>query len=594
MRKRTCVAVCALLATIVPSVSVTAADVVPGEILVKFKPGATDRLAQQTVSARGAEVLYTSPYAGFRKVRVRRAALTERVIEQLRRNPWVEYAVPNSIAHAHFSPNDGYYPYQWHFDDERSGGNPYGGANGGGINLEPAWDISTGSGVVVAVLDTGVAYENYGSKYLRAPDLVNTLFVPGWDFANNDSHPNDDHSHGTHVTGTIAQSTNNTTGVAGVAFNCSIMPVKVLNSNGEGTLQWLVDGIHYAVDHGADVINMSLGWPPGYDPGQPLKDALDYAYDNGVTVVCSSGNDSSGTVSYPAAYPTTLAVGATRYDEMRAYYSNYGTQLDLMAPGGQLIDPETEKPFDQNGDGYGDGVLQNTFDPTTRNPKSFSYWFFSGTSMAAPHVSGVAALLIARGVATPDDVRYALESSAEDKGAAGWDSMYGWGLVDAYAALTAPLNYSSTDGDLVSFEQQEVFPPFTAVLISKEDVAGEGVEYQFALGGFGETDINIGATSSATNLAAYETYTLTFTNTSVDDFYNIMVYVKTGAGETIYQSGYLALMPGNSADWHLDLTGIPNLNDVREIGFGLKAYIGQGFGLADEMRVRVKQKPNVL
>ncbi|MDP2899061.1 MAG: S8 family peptidase [bacterium] len=587
MRKRTCIAVCALLATIVPSVSVTAVEVVPGEILVKFKPGATDRLAQQTVSARGADVLYTSPYAGFRKVRVRRAALTERVIEQLRRNPWVEYAVLNSIAHAHWSPNDSYYPYQWHFDDERLGANPYGGANGGGIRLEPAWDISTGSGVVVAVLDTGVAYENYGSTYLRAPDLVYTLFVAGWDFANNDSHPNDDHSHGTHVTGTIAQSTNNGIGVAGVAYNCSIMPVKVLNSNGQGTLEWLADGIYYAVDNGADVINMSLGWPPGYDPGQPLKDALDYAYDNGVTVVCSSGNDSAGTVSYPAAYPTTLAVGATRYDETRPSYSNYGDALDICAPGGDLT-------VDQNGDLYGDGVLQNTFNPTTRNPKAFGYWFFSGTSMAAPHVSGVAALLIARGVATPDDVRYALESTAEDKGASGWDAVYGWGLVDAYAALTVPLVYSSTDGDLMSFEQQEVSPPFTAVLTGKEDVPGEGVEYTFALGGFGETDINIGAASPATNLAAYETYTLTFTNTSVNDFYNIMVYVKTGAGETIYQSGYLALMPGNSADWHLNLTGIPNLNDVREIGFGLKAYIGQGFGLADEMRIKVKQKPNVL
>lgn len=587
MRKRRCIVVCALLGIASASVSAAAVEVVPGEILVKFKPGVTDRFARQTVSARGADVLYTSPRGGFRKVRVRRTALTERIIEQLRRNPWVEYAVPNSIAYAHFSPNDQYYRYQWHFDDEEEGGNPYGGANGGGINLEPAWDISTGSGAVVAVLDTGVAYENYGSTYVIAPDLVNTLFVQGWDFVSSDegdSHPNDDHCHGTHVTGTIAQSTNNTTGVAGVAFNCSIMPVKVLNRNGNGTLEWLVDGIYYAVDNGADVINMSLGWPPGYDPGQPLHDALDYAYDNGVTVVCSSGNDYAGTVSYPAAYPTTIAVGATRYDETRPSYSNYGDALDLCAPGGDLT-------VDQNGDLNPDGVLQNTFG--FQKPKQFDWFLFSGTSMAAPHVSGVAALLISRGVATPDDVRYALESTAEDKGTAGWDSVYGWGLVDAYAALTAPLDYSSTDEDLVSFEQQEVSPVFTAVLTGKEDVPGEGVEYTFALGGFGETNINIGGTSPATNLATYETYTLTFTNTSVDDFYNIMVYVKTGAGETIYQSGYLALMPGNGADWHLNLAGIPDLDDVREIGFGLKAYIGQGFGLADEMRVKVKQKPNV-
>jgi serine protease len=242
--------------------------------------------------------------------------------------------VHNSLAHAHFLPNDPYYtPYQWNFDDQAPGGNPYGGANGGGINLEPAWEISTGSGVVVAVVDTGVAYEDYG-VYERAPDLADTHFVPGWDFVNNDAHPNDDHYHGTHVTGTIAQSTDNGIGVAGVAFDCSIMPVKVLNRNGEGTLQQLLDGIHFAVDNGADVINMSLGWEAGYDPGQPVKDALDYAYDHGVTVVCSSGNDASDTVSYPAAYETTIAVGATRYDETRPSYSNYGDALDLSVPGG--------------------------------------------------------------------------------------------------------------------------------------------------------------------------------------------------------------------------------------------------------------------
>lgn len=585
MKTKIGAALCVFLFAVMPDGSATAAEVVPGEILVKFKPGVTDTFIRQTAAAHGASVLYTSPYAGFRKIKVRRTVFTERVIERLRRNRLVEYAVPNSIARAHFSPNDSIYRYQWHFDDEMVGVNPYGGANGGGIHLEPAWDISTGSGVVVAVLDTGVAYENKKPKYVLAPDLAETLFVAGWDFANNDSHPNDDHSHGTHVTGTIAQSTNNTEGVAGVAFHCSIMPVKVLDKNGEGPLQWLVDGIYYAVNQGADVINMSLGYPPGYDPGQPLKDALDYAYDNGVTVVCSSGNDGAGTVCYPAAYPTTLAVGATRYDETRPSYSNYGDALDICAPGGDLS-------VDQNGDGYGDGVLQNTF--ALQSPKDFGYYFFSGTSMAAPHVSGVAALLIARGVATPDDLRYALQSTAEDKGTAGWDALYGWGLVDAYAALTAPLDYSSTDGDLMSFEQKEVSPIYTAVLVGKEDIAGEGVEYEVALGGFGEININIGAAAPVTILTAYQGYILSFTNTSADDFYNVMVYVKTGEGATIYPSGYLALMPGNSADWRLDLTTIPNLNDVREIGFGMKAYVGQGFGLADAMRVKVKQKPNSL
>jgi serine protease len=172
---------------------------------------------------------------------------------------------------------------------------------------------------------------------------------------------------------------------------------------------------------------MSLG---GSSSSITLENALAYAYEQkGVTIVCSSGNDGSATtVSYPAAYNDyCIAVGATRYDETVAYYSNGGTSLDLTAPGGDIY-------VDQNGDGYGDGVLQQTFGD---NPTDWGYWFYQGTSMAAPHVSGVAALLIAHGIATtPDEVREALQSTAEDKGIAGWDSEYGWGIVDAYAALT--------------------------------------------------------------------------------------------------------------------------------------------------------------
>lgn len=329
----------------------------------------------------------------------------------------VEYAEPNYIAYAFMVPNDPYYPYQWHLNNSVYGG----------IQTEKAWDISTGSGVTVAIVDTGIAYENYGRTYKIAPDLVNTCFVPGYDFVNNDSHPNDDNSHGTHVAGTVAQSTNNGIGVAGVAFNSCLMPVKVLNKNGSGTYAQVADGIYWAVDHGAKVINLSLG---GSSPSTTLEDAVAYAYNRGVTVVAACGNDSLPSCAYPAAYDSyVIAVGATRYDETLAYYSNYGPSLDLVAPGGDLT-------VDQNGDGYGDGVLQNTFNPNTKNTRDFGYWFFQGTSMAAPHVSGTAALLIAKGNATtPTDVRTALQETAKDKGTPGWDSTYGWGIVDAYKAL---------------------------------------------------------------------------------------------------------------------------------------------------------------
>jgi subtilisin family serine protease len=261
------------------------------------------------------------------------------------------------------------------------------------------------------------------TAYEQAPDLSGTSFVGGWDFVNQDAHPNDDNGHGTHVTGTIAQTTNNGIGVAGVAFDTTIMPVKVLNAAGSGTYQWIADGIYYAVDNGADIISMSLG---GSSPSATLEAAVAYAYNNGVVVISASGND-NGAVGYPAAYNNyVIAVGATQYDETRAPYSNYGSSLDIVAPGGNT-------GVDQNGDGYKDGVFQNTFGTT---PTDWGYWFYQGTSMATPHVSGVAALLLARDpTLTPDEIRDVLQSTADDLGAAGRDNEFGWGIVNAEAAL---------------------------------------------------------------------------------------------------------------------------------------------------------------
>jgi serine protease len=389
----------------------------PGEILVKFSPGVSEEKIKNINAVHGTQVTYTSPYAGFKILKIPTTKTVEEMVEIYSKNPNVQYAVPNAITNAFVVPDDSLYKYQWNFKAFKNG-------VGGGINLEPAWDISTGNGVIVAVLDTGVAYETYDS-YIMAPDLENTNFVPGYDFVNNDAHPNDDNGHGTHVAGTIAQSTNNGIGVAGVAYDCSIMPVKVLAGNGSGTLQGLIDGIYCATNNKTDIISMSLGFPSGYYPGQALDDALNYAYTNGVTIVAAAGNDNKGGVSYPAAYEKCIAVGATRYDGKRAYYSNYGDALDIVAPGGDVR-------VDQNRDGYGDGILQNTFG---EDPTQFSYYFYQGTSMATPHVSGVAALLISRGANGPDEVRSAIQNTAADLGTSGWDQYYGYGLINAKAAL---------------------------------------------------------------------------------------------------------------------------------------------------------------
>ncbi len=302
-------------------------------------------------------------------------------------------------------PNDPKFQYQWHLTQ---------------LHIKDAWKRAQGQGVVVAVLDTGVA---------RVPDLEQTEFVPGWNFIDNNANAADDHGHGTHVAGTIAQSTNNSVGVAGVAFGAKIMPIKVLSRSGSGSVSGIADGIRFAADHGAKVINMSLG---GGMSSSVLQKAVAYARQKGVVVVCAAGNDGRGKVSYPAAYPGAIAVAATQFDESTTFYSNWGKEIDIAAPGGNTR-------VDQNNDGMMDGVLQNTVVPgrTSEN----DYLLFMGTSMASPHVAGVVALIMSTGVTDPDAVeKILLESARKPQGKGellkkGPENRYGAGLADAAAAV---------------------------------------------------------------------------------------------------------------------------------------------------------------
>jgi serine protease len=301
-------------------------------------------------------------------------------------------------------PNDPCFKYQWHLRQ---------------IGIPEAWKRGTGSGTVVAVIDTGVT---------KVGDLAGTKFVPGYNFIANSADAADDHGHGTHVAGTIAEATHNRIGVAGVAYGATIMPLKVLSAKGSGSMGGIAQAIRWAADHGAGVINMSLG---GTFAVGAIASAVKYAHDKGVVIVAAAGNDGHGRVSYPARYPGVIAVAATQFDESTTFYSNWGSAIDIAAPGGNVR-------VDQNGDGKPDGVLQHTIVPGDIGRTD--YLWFMGTSMASPHVAGVAALIMGAGVRRPDAVEEILLGTARrpkgrDAAGARVDDHYGAGIVDAAAAL---------------------------------------------------------------------------------------------------------------------------------------------------------------
>lgn len=362
-----------------------------------------------------------------------------RLIDAIDDDPRVEHVEPNHLygipepewlggevldrtpdgSAADGAPNDPLWPRQWSFRM---------------IGAPAAWARSTGAGVVVAVIDTGVAFEDHKS-FRRVEDLEGVELVKPYDFVSDTEHPNDDHGHGTHVAGTIAQATNNGRGVAGIAHDATIMPLKVLNRNGMGTVADIADAIRYAADEGAQVINMSLG---GGARSQVMESAVAYARKKGVVVVCAAGNGSRGQVEYPAAYPGAFAVSSVGPDKKLAFYSSWGKELAVSAPGG-----------DKQKGGEAGAILQNTISPSSVS-KTDLYLAFQGTSMAAPHVAGVAALVIGRGVTDPAKVEAILKSTAEDVGEAGWDDRYGAGIVNAERAVAAAAGQSGGLGYLMA------------------------------------------------------------------------------------------------------------------------------------------------
>jgi serine protease len=415
--------------------------------------------------------------------------------DRWRRRGDVLYATPNLHARGFFVPNDStiaQFDLAWNLRQ---------------FDAYSAWDVVTGSpDIVVAIVDTGVGFEDHPvpanerrflwpgvTMYRQSPDLPGP-FLPGWDFVNQDAHPNDDNGHGTAVATIAAGAADNTAGSAGIAFGVTILPVKVLDYRGDATLDNIIQGIRFAADQGADVINLSLGIPPiglfrllGYPESdlahmvKPMRDAVIYAQRLGSIVVAASGNFGADEVSYPAGLPGVIAVGATGVNDRRSGYSSFGTQLDFMAPGGDFLE--------LNNDHVQDGVAALSIKPhrsagSLAKPDSFDVFIFFGTSGAAPHVTGAVALLRSLGIKDQGAIEQTLRASAVNsfQMSSAFDPAYGFGLIQLGKAVRNPVLGGGKDG--TSAGSTWGGSATRAKLLSANPARGEtGLEFQTSRSG---------------------------------------------------------------------------------------------------------------
>ena len=444
-RHSSAVALSAVLALACSAGTASAAEppaYAPGEVVVGYAPSAGGASAQEAVAASVGATVGGASAPRTRVLHVQ-AGQVRATVAKLRRTPGVAFAAPNPIAHTSETvplPDDpgirgypgGLAALQWNFYG------PW------GVNALEAWSnlaarAPGGRGVRIAVLDTGVAYRNLG-RFHRSPDFAGTQFVAPYDFVDRTPYPVDRNGHGTHVAGTIAEATDNELAVTGLAWGATIMPVRVLDARGYGDATTIAKGIRYAVRHGAKVINMSLEFSTSVRQSEipDITSALRYATRRGVVVVGSSGNEGEARIAYPARTGNVISVGATTDDGCLADFSNDGFGLDLVAPGGGDDADLSNDPNCHPGH-HGADIYQMTYtNSVTRFGLPSGY---DGTSMAAPHVSAAAALVIASQVLgaqpTPAQVECRLKATARALGIPGPNRVYGSGLVDAGAATSA-------------------------------------------------------------------------------------------------------------------------------------------------------------
>lgn len=429
-----------------PAASAHAAAFAPDRVVVAYGPSVAPAAQAAVAQAAGA----SAPQAIAARTRVLRLAPGTNVLAaaaRLRREPGVRWAVPDFRATASalpppYVPNDpghtstpgGWAQIQWNF------GGPF------GINAPQAWANLIadrhpgGQGVIVAVLDTGVAYANHG-RFRLSPDFSRSQFVRGYDFVSNSPYPEDHNGHGTFVAGTIAEATGNGFALTGLAYGARIMPVRVLDSQGEGDASVIARGVRYAVRHHAQVINLSLEFTSDVTAADipELLDALRYAHRHGVVVVAAAGNEGHAAIAYPARARNVISVGSTTEHGCLSNFSNDGPGLTLVAPGGG---PDASLPGDPNCHPQappGRDIYQYTF--LGASPRRFGLPSgYDGTSMAAPHVAATAALIIASGILgrhpSPAAIEARLRETARRLGVPSDQARYGAGMVDAGAATS--------------------------------------------------------------------------------------------------------------------------------------------------------------
>jgi serine protease len=417
---------------------------VPHQLIVGYRPRTMATVARAAEAHLGLRRLASAPAPHSRVVTLPAGDSVNAAAARLRRQPGVAYAEPNYIARmaGSFYPNDrgrsksrqGWEKLQWNLLPQS------------GINAPWAWSNlladhhAGGKGVTVAILDTGVAYRRW-KQFSRSPDFGETKFVAPYDFIDNNAYPLDRQGHGTFVAGVLAESTNNNLDLAGLAYGASIMPVRVLDSQGEGDETTIARGIRYAVAHGAQIINLSLEFLPSQvKSGSDIPEivsAIGYAKRHGVIVVGAAGNDEDDQIAYPARVQGVISVGATTKDRCLAEYSNGGDTLDLVAPGGgddAIVQSDPHCHAARN--------LPSIYQLTLTDPPHWRQFgfpnYYIGTSMASPEVAATAALVLASRVLgphpTPDRVLVHLEKTATPLGGSVPNSLYGYGLLNAGAA----------------------------------------------------------------------------------------------------------------------------------------------------------------